>query len=218
LSNSTMNLTGAGMLPFSQSSSGIGDLLFTGSLPPPSSPPLGTLGAPSPRDSIGLTPNDFILNQSINSLGPLSPLLVHEPANNSTDGFDVMDFLDGILNDGNSAEELDAGAPGVLLSPDAGAVPLLSNPWASEGRSRASAYGISFDDAEDLSALYNNDGGSPSFTARAITPTDDESASGGFGSIPLLTPAAILMAGQDDDDSADGDENGNSFYASLMQA
>ena len=52
----------------------------------------------------------------------------------------------------------------------------------------------------------------PSYTVRAITPTDD---SVGLANIPLLTPAAILSAGQDDDDSVGGDKE-TSFYASLI--
>jgi hypothetical protein len=127
--------------------------------------------------------------------------------NYSQNGFDVMDFLDSILNDGVSAEqETDQSQdPGMLL-PGASDAPLLSNPWASERKSRAAAYGISFDDVDDMSSEA-----SPILNVRAATPTDEGSS---FGNIPLLTPAAILLSGQEEEgDDADGV---HSFYASLM--
>ncbi len=107
----------------------------------------------------------------------------------SRNGFDVMDFLDSILDDGGPTEQggEQTLSPSALLGGSAGGL-LASNPWATEHKSRASAYGIAFDDC---------DGG-------------DETNP---GPIPLLTPAAILLAGQEED--GDDDERAFSFYARL---
>ena len=95
----------------------------------------------------------------------------------SQKGFDVMDFLDSILDDGGSGQEADQNQdPGMLLS-ETSDVPFLSNPWASERKSWAAAYGISFDDADDTSSEA-----SPIFNVRAATPTEEGSE---FGSIQL---------------------------------
>jgi hypothetical protein len=104
--------------------------------------------------------------------------------------FDVMDFLDSILDDVGSSDEhrVTTVSPSIIAAP--AEVPLTSNPWASAKRSsRAAAYGINVDESE---------GG-------------DESSSGPF---PLLTPAAILMAGHREEDG-DEDDRAFSFYARL---
>ena len=215
------------VLTFSQTATNRGDLLFPGSLadgqdlvyeapaaqvgesPLPlqqTSPSIGPLGSPS--DSISIPKGEFVQGATPTpSLTPIVPLLEERPSITGG-GFDVMDFLDSILDEGSAAEEYDAGITSTLLTANA-AVPVLSNPWASERKSRAAAYGISFDDDAD-DDQHSDEG--PSLTVRAITPTDD---SVGFGSIPLLTPAAILSAGQDEDDSVGGDKE-TSFFASLI--
>jgi hypothetical protein len=167
-----------------------------------SSPTIGSMVA-SP-EAIGIGQGTFgQATAPAESSTPLIPLL-GEAGHNSQNGFDVMDFLDSILNDGSAGDTEQDGAagPGSLLADVLPNVPLVANPWASDGgrSSRAAAYGIAFD--------YGGEGDlSPIFGVRASTPTDD-----GFGNIPLLTPAAILLAGQDDNE----DDRGSSFYASLM--
>jgi hypothetical protein len=128
---------------------------------------------------------------------PLLDVLLND-RDNSRNGFDVMDFLDGILDDGvaNEQEGEQSSTPSSLLA-GASDVPLTSNPWATEKKSRAAAYGINFDDSD--SGL------------NAPLTTGDES---GLASFPLLTPAAILMAGQGDDGD-DDDDRALSFYARL---
>ncbi|GKY95704.1 hypothetical protein MPSEU_000531200 [Mayamaea pseudoterrestris] len=106
-----------------------------------------------------------------------------------TEGFNVLDFLDNILNDGSNVvyedetEALVAEADDILSS-DA---PLIaSNPWAASTatetsvQSRLSAYGISIDDSSDR-------------------PGDDSLF---FVTNNLLTPADILAADADNDADA----------------
>jgi hypothetical protein len=133
--------------------------------------------------------------------------------------FDVMDFLDGILNDGSKAAEND-GEPGSLLAEtsvasDAAAalgvdgaslVPIPSNPWAAgaaarDTASRASAYGISIED----------EGGHVAADHTLIPGSD----------LPLLTPAAILAHAIAEDgvaeEGADKEYWGKSFYSNLLK-
>jgi len=65
-------------------------------------------------------------------------------------GFDVMDFLGSILNESVSEQQAPPLQSTFNQDPSllAGNSPILSNPWASDGPSRASAYGISFDSSE----------------------------------------------------------------------
>eukprot|EP00526_Cylindrotheca_closterium_P004158 CAMPEP_0113639450 /NCGR_PEP_ID=MMETSP0017_2-20120614/20692_1 /TAXON_ID=2856 /ORGANISM="Cylindrotheca closterium" /LENGTH=2345 /DNA_ID=CAMNT_0000550657 /DNA_START=114 /DNA_END=7151 /DNA_ORIENTATION=- /assembly_acc=CAM_ASM_000147 len=65
-------------------------------------------------------------------------------------GFDVMDFLGSILNESVPEQEpLESfnRDPSLL----AGNSPIYSNPWATEGQSRASAYGIAFEPESEAS-------------------------------------------------------------------
>ena len=102
--------------------------------------------------------------------------------------FDVMDFLDSILDDvGLDDPRGEAATPSLVVG--AAEVPVTSNPWAPAKRSsRAAAYGIHVDESDGV----------------------DDSSSGPF---PLLTPAAILMAGQEED--GDDDDRVFSFYEQL---
>ena len=104
-----------------------------------------------------------------------------------------MDFLDSILNDGVSTEQGTGQSqdPGMLLA-EASDVPLLSNPWATEGKSRAAAYGISFDDVDDRSSEA-----SPVSNVNAAIPTLEGSV---ISNIPLLTPASLKFWGQEEGD------------------
>jgi hypothetical protein len=111
------------------------------------------------------------------------------PSERLNDGFDVMDFLDSILNESTQEQVAQTHDTGAVLLP--GSSPILSNPWASEGQSRALAYGISFDRSEgDVSVEAE----SPILNVRAAVPVEQQ---GIVGNIPLLTPAAILFSDQE---------------------
>ncbi len=111
----------------------------------------------------------------------------------SAPSFNVMDFLDNILNEGNTSETEESG----VILPENSILPVSSNPWALGRQSRAAAYGINFEDghqSEEESSAHNN------HSVNADQP------------IPLLTPAAILSASRTEgDDAYDG-----SFYSSLL--
>jgi len=205
-------------LTFPQPSSSESNLLFPGNLgeppalagternfsfapPTPSAiPGLGSTGPAQPGD----------VNLTSASRDP--PVLFPEENQN---GFDVMDFLDSILNEGAPLDEPDeqanAGlAPGATLGGAGNATPILANPWATEGKSRASAYGISFDDDDD-----NSSDASPMLQALEGSSGERTAGTVGLGGvIPLLTPAAILNAGEDME--LDEDENAVSFFAGLV--
>jgi hypothetical protein len=195
-------------LPFSQAAAGRSDLLFT------------NLGAETLPDISNTPTPDNLMTPGVHANVPppnmsshqqfLPPVQIEEP-NNSQNGFDVMDFLDSILNDGGPGDQGgDQGENPGLLVPEthdeAPGMPLLSNPWATEGKSRAAAYGISFDDADDLSSE-----GSPILNARAATPSMDDGAA--VANIPLLTPAALWLAGQDDE----GGDAANAYSLFMAQ-
>ena len=167
--------------------------------PTASSPKIGCI-------EISSEPIGFNRSDVPSSLSPVTPLLGDSLYNSQNDGFDVMDFLDSILNDGSTGQEESdkLPMPGDLLSAASHNAPVLANPWASEGKSRAAAYGISFDDSEGDTEREES---SPVFGVRASPSVD------GIASVPLLTPAAILSAYDDEDD----EDQGTSFYASLMR-
>jgi len=117
------------------------------------------------------------------------------------DGFDIMDFLDGILNEGvatpvteppaGNQESADVASPSLLLVPS-------SNPWADtateEPRSRATNYGINFEDGDTNERE----------TALSVD-------------IPMLTPETILgqPTAASMSDELDGDDT--DFYSSLLK-
>ena len=116
-------------------------------------------------------------------------------------GFDVFDFLDGILNDGSASVDGDGSGNGGLLDEvsthNPQGPPILVNPWATstsmEGnQSRASAYGISFEDESERSTDQPNN-----------------------SIIPLLTPAAILSATVEEEDK-ESENKSSSFYSDLL--
>ena len=124
--------------------------------------------------------------------------------------------LDGILQDGSTTEDEQinelqssvSSTPSRIISGNTtgtATTPVLANPWASEGKSRASAYGISFDD---------NDGGLNGLLKGASL---SEGLSGELGeNIPLLTPAAILSAEKSNSIVVDSDDKAVSFYDGLL--
>lgn len=123
--------------------------------------PLASSNAISPLDL--LYPWGLGASDSANSLFPEN--------NSSTAEFDVMDFLDGILNDGGSLSAEDEAVEilpanlmmesAVLASTSSPArlrngslLPFVSNPWATEeqldrSQSRLSTYGIAIEDPSD---------------------------------------------------------------------
>jgi len=127
--------------------------------------------------------------------------------------FDIMDFLDGVLNDTGYSDEddldihtndegLHASADDLHVDEDDSVeVPIVSaNPWASspvvtaETRSRLTAYGIVIEDGSERTASEN--------------PVD----------LPLLTPADILQTAVVEVESRRPEEeenHGRSFYATL---
>ena len=151
----------------------------------------GDIGAASPaRSALGgelaSGQDDLIGSLLVGSTSPPPPPSASHF--NSEDGFDIMDFLDGVLNEGSVQPEVpseqihDGAALNDVPNPPLVQVPL--NPWAAgtdgnEFRSRAAAYGINFD--ED---------------------TSERTAEGVLVDLPMLTPAAIL-GHQDDEEKHD---------------
>ena len=124
----------------------------------------------------------FSAASSVSGDLPSSPLadlnnLSGHPGDES--GFDVLDFLDGILND-TATRSSDEDAAQQLLPP----LQVSENPWATPpedpGRSRAAAYGIAVEDEQDSMADSRS---SLEFT--------------------LLTPAVILAEENGDDDNVE---------------
>lgn len=113
--------------------------------------------------------------------------------------FDVMDFLDSILDDGGGSPENEVEPPGLDI-------PLSNNPWASGTKSRASAYGISFDNSDDGESET-----SPTFNGPSSIPPEEEI---GLGPFPLLDEPSNATLFQK---SGRNDENERalSFYASF---
>jgi hypothetical protein len=102
--------------------------------------------------------------------------------------FDVLEFLDGILNDGaNHGDETAASAvtfPSTAIL-NASSDPVVpANPWADAGdsatASRASLYGISFNDAPAEETMTF-----PLLTPQAILENDDRERDGSQASKPL---------------------------------
>jgi hypothetical protein len=155
-------------------------------------------------DSIDLVPSLGTLLPA-----PAVPSIEHERRNSMSD-FDVMDFLDGILNEGSTSPEDEAAdSSGIFreTSDQIGSggphspsfMPLSSNPWATSTtsaeaahRSRAAAYGISFEDH--------------SSSQRTLEEAENVN-------LPLLTPAAIFSSVAEGESE---DKNTNSFYSSLL--
>ncbi|CAB9521372.1 expressed unknown protein [Seminavis robusta] len=135
-----------------------------------------------------------------------------QPPRNSADGFDVMDFLDSILNEGNSAPPPEASpqrpsdpflagnrspvpalASTTPVQPPLTSTPLQplfsSDPWATERQPRALAYGITIDD---------NGGAAKDLTSASLHSLGESQDS---NPIPLLDTAAILSVPVVDDAS-----------------
>ena len=152
---------------------------------------------------------------------PWLPALRNEDAESA---FDVMDFLDGILQDGsNSNTEVEStldvepsipGTPRRMVMEAAGntsSTPVSANPWAKE--SRAAAYGISFDDEENKSAKSSTPGLEEILNRSSI----DTAIPGNLGgNANMLTPATFFNDKEDNDLAVEEDDKEISFYAGLL--
>lgn len=136
-------------------------------------------------------------------------------------GFNVMDFLDSILNDPKSREEGEQGAngpaellvetTGTISEPVVGgtiisALPLSANPWAPSGMSsRAAAYGIAVDDPPVESGIVHAILAASPNRENSVYPLE-------ASAVTLLTPAVFFPHNDNDDD----DYNSGSFFAHLL--
>ena len=178
---------------------------------------LGSL--PTSHNTTGESLLAGITNNRLNGM----PATSQQPQN-SSEGFDVMDFLDSILDEeippANVTQEpspQQTADPNRFLTSNATALPHISlDPWATErNSSRALNYGIAFDGAG--SSGKNPSAGLVSTSAPTSSSTLDALSESGIGaepihSIPLLSSAAILY----NDDGEEEEDNGDSFYASLL--
>ena len=207
-------------LPFRNANADGNDLLFSGSMhesnPSPTKHAFNVVENPNTLPSPVEQPwLPTLLNEEPELVEqPWLPALRNEDAES---GFDVMDFLDGILQDGSSTEpepmlEREPSPPGLAVGTQGNSsTPVSANPWARE--SRAAAYGISFDDEERSTKTPTADledillQGSP---MEKVLPT----VLG--GNLPLLTPAAILSAEGNEIADVEEDDKAMSFYAGLI--
>lgn len=176
-------------LSFLQQTSGGNDLLFNGHDP-------SVVNNAESAFPVHGSRNDSMLGKPSGPSQPqsggfdkLSASMNPSSFQSQNDGFDVMDFLDSILNE--TAQEQAApthDTDGGLLT---GSSPILSNPWASEGQSRAAAYGISFEKPE---TLYSAAAEPTIQNLGMAIPVEDQVLA---GTLPLLTPAAILFSDQE---------------------
>ena len=187
-------------------------------------PPLSgsDTSAPAPSTSIFTTSDRSPGVASSPVLTSASPVLTSKmslPSAEINSGFDVMDFLDNILGD-QEPLPVEGESLGDLLTKETGSVgsamPVSSDPWATERKSRASAYGIHVEDAvanaeEDIVYAMMS-------SAVPSNQTNGENSSSLHNSVPLLTPS-LLAANQ----GGDGGEESTplfrrgSFYSSLLQ-
>jgi hypothetical protein len=142
-----------------------------------------------------------------------------------TNGFDVMDFLDSILEDRSSLKNDEESLGDLLAENTSGAIsalPVSSDPWATERKSRASAYGINVEDyqGEDDDDIYKTDEIVYAILASANR-TNGETTSSLQNSVPLLTPSAMLAANADESEDPNSTSSvglfGRSFYSSLLE-
>lgn len=214
-------------LPFPHANTGGNDMLFTAAIRESNrSPTMHGFNVTSTENSSTLTSQvdqpwlPTLINEESEPVEqPWLPALRNEDADN---GFDVMDFLDGILQDGSSAESepmvetepSTPGTPGGIVAATAGkasSTPVSANPWARE--SRAAAYGISFDDEEENDKKAPTIGLEDILKGSSMEKVDPE---GLGGNIPLLTPAAILNAEGNTNIAVEEDDKAISFYAGLL--
>jgi hypothetical protein len=183
-------------------------------------PPLSgaDTGVPSPTTSTFATINPPAVAES-------SPVLTSRmtlPSAEINSGFDVMDFLDNILGE---QEPLPKEGPslGDLLNKDAhdvgAAMPVSSDPWATERKSRASAYGI---DVDDVAVADSEEDIVYAMLSSAVptNPTNGRNSSSSsslHNSVPLLTPSLLAADRIGDSEESTPLFKRGSFYSSLLQ-
>ena len=180
--------------PLTSHSTASADIFIT---PPPST----TRKISETSSSMGEAFLRAIHSENPGSASPVREMIALEEINlqRQDSDFDVMDFLDRILDEGNGSRMLggdDAGAFSLgtaqspVLPPTTGSSsgspgPIAANPWASSydslEASRAAAYGIAWEHTADA---------------------------------PLLTPATIFASNVDEEQSAN--QKSHSFYADLL--
>ena len=218
-------------LPFRHNNAGASDLLFPGTIresnPSPTRRGFNVADVAMTAEKSNALPSP-VEQQWLPTLLNEEPELVEQPwlpalrNEDAESGFDVMDFLDGILQDGTSTEseptlETEPSAQGtsgriaVATAGNVSSTPVSANPWARE--SRAAAYGISFDDEEGNSTKDSTTGFDDSLKA---SPMEKVIPGGLGGNIPLLTPAAILNAEGNINADVEEDDKAMSFYAGLI--
>jgi hypothetical protein len=144
-----------------------------------------------------------------------------------TSGFDVMDFLDSILEDRSSLEDDDESLGDLLAANSSGAIlasSLSSDPWATERKSRASAYGISVEDYQgkddDDDDVYKTDAIVYAMLASS-SHVDGESATSLHNSVPLLTPSEMMATNADESEDPNITSSvglfSRSFYSSFLE-
>jgi hypothetical protein len=136
-----------------------------------------------------------------------------------------MDFLDSILEDRSSLQNDEESLGNLLAENTSGAIaalPVSSDPWATERKSRAAAYGINVEDyaGEDDDDDYRTDEIVYAILASANR-TNGESTSCLQNSVPLLTPSAMLAANVDETEDPHNSSSvglfSRSFYSSLLE-
>jgi len=184
-----------------------------------------TLAGSGLETTVNLSPSIFAPELPPASSPSLSQLTRTETQESQFDnsGFDVMDFLGNIFGDEERLEKEEEKLGDLLSekpSDPIGGMPIASDPWATERKSRAAAYGIHVEHGAD-------DTSDDIVYAMLAAPlstnlTNGDSSSGGLqNSVPLLTPEAMLAANQAD--LEDGEERSSaplftrgSFYSSLI--
>jgi len=223
---------GVPSLPFRHTNAGGSDLLFSGAIRESNPSPTRRGFNAVDVSSTAMTEHSNALPSPVEQpwLPPLineEPELVEQPwlpalrNEDAESGFDVMDFLDGILQDGSSGESEPTletepaahGTPGRIgVGGTTSSTPVSANPWARE--SRAAAYGISFDDDEEGSSTKASPPGLEDILK--ASPMEKVLPGGLGGNIPLLTPAAILNVEGNNTADVEEDDKVMSFYAGLI--
>jgi hypothetical protein len=136
-------------------------------------------------------------------------------------GFDVMGFLDNILDE----SEREVATP--IDAAIASAPPLTADPWAPGRKSRAAAYGIFVQDSNtELGGGGVQDSDGHGIVQAILAASPHSPLSDAPQTVRLLTPAALASGksvfDDDDDDEDDDDEdsrsdyNSGDFYAKLL--
>ena len=139
-------------------------------------------------------------------------------------GFNVMDFLDNILDETQHSAEVQerddsdhqSETSGEALSPTP-VLAITTDPWALPNTdvnqsSRAAAYGIAVEEDDGI-------GGASSSIVQAFLASPDR-RSDGLDAVPLWTPEAVMQVGsafgqEDESDEDDVYHSGSSFFSNI---